>query len=82
MGKKGVGGCQSRKARRNERSVAAPVVLRREQVKRNSDTDCNAQIMRRAYNAKKSGNWESFKEERRKEGKLCGWTLEKLPDLP
>ena len=52
----------------------------REQVKRNSDTDCNAQIVRRAYNAKKSGNWESFKEERRKEGKLCGWTIEKLQD--
>ena len=52
----------------------------REQVKRNSDTDCNAQKMRRAYNAKKSGNWVSFKEERRKEGKLCKWTIEKLQD--
>ena len=52
----------------------------REQVKRNSGTDCAAQIMRRAYNAKKSGNGESFKEERSKEGKLCGWTIEKLQD--
>ena len=31
-----------------------------EQVKRNADTDCNAQIVRRAYNAKQSGNLESF----------------------
>ena len=37
-----------------------------EQVKRNAATDCNAQIMRRAYNVGKSCNWESFKEEFRK----------------
>ena len=46
-----------------------------EQVKRHADTNCNAQIMRRAYSAKKSGNWESFKEECKKEGKICEWTL-------
>ena len=39
---------------------------RQESPKMNPDTDCNAQIMRRAYNAGKSGNWESFKEEFRK----------------
>ena len=33
--------------------------------------------MRRALNAKKLGNWKSFKEECRKEGKLCEWTLER-----
>ena len=31
--------------------------------KRILDTDCNAQIVRRPYNAKKSGNWETFKED-------------------
>ena len=49
-----------------------------EQVKRNADTDCYAQIMRRACNAKESGNWERFKEEFRNEGKLCEWTFERL----
>ena len=49
-----------------------------EQVKRYADTDCNAPIMRRACNAKKSGNWERFKEEFRNEGKLCEWTFERL----
>ena len=29
------------------------------------DTDCNAQTMRRANNAKKSCNWESFREDLR-----------------
>ena len=52
-----------------------------EQVKGNSDTDCNTQMMRRAYNAKQLGNWESFKEECRKEGKLCGWTVERLQEV-
>ena len=35
-------------------------------------------MMRRACNAKKFGNWGSFKEECRKEGNLCGWTIERL----
>ena len=51
-----------------------------EQVKRNSDTDCNALMMRRAYNAGKSGNWESFKEEFREKGKLGEWTFERLQE--
>ena len=51
-----------------------------EQVKRNSDTDCNALMMRRAYNAGKSGNWESFKEEFREKGKLSEWTFERLQE--
>ena len=34
--------------------------------------------MRRVYNAMKHGNWKSFKEECRKEGKHCGWTLERI----
>ena len=51
-----------------------------EQVTRNADTDCNAQTMRRAYNAQKSGNWEGFKEEFRKEGKLCEWTFQRLQE--
>ena len=41
-------------------------------VKRNADEDCNPQMMRRACDAKKSGNWESFKG---KEVKLCEWTF-------
>ena len=36
--------------------------------------------MRRAYSAKKLGNWESFKEECKKEGKLCEWTIERLQE--
>ena len=39
-----------------------------EQVKWNADTDCHARIMRRVYNAGKSGKWESFKEEFLKKG--------------
>ena len=37
-------------------------------------------MMHRAYDAKKLGNWESVKEECRKEGKLCEWTLEMLQE--
>ena len=66
------------KTRRNTRSVPFKGVL--EQVKRSADTDCNAQMMRRAFNAKKLCSWESFKEECRKEGKLCEWTLERLQE--
>ena len=51
-----------------------------EQVKRSADTDCNAQMMRRAYNAKQLDNWGSFKEECRKEGQLCEWTIERLQE--
>ena len=36
--------------------------------------------MRRAYNVKNLGNWESFKEESRKEGQLCGWTVDRLQE--
>ena len=33
------------------------------------------------YNfAKKMGNWESFKEECRKQGRLCEWTIERLQE--
>ena len=48
-----------------------------EQVKRSAHTVGNAQMMRRSYNAK-LGNWESIKEECRKEGKPCGWDFERL----
>ena len=34
--------------------------------------------MRRAHTAMKHGNWESYKEKCRKEGKLCEWTLERI----
>ena len=53
-------------------------LLSRKQVKRSAETDCNAHITRRAYNARQLGNGESFKEECRKQGKLCEWTLERL----
>ena len=36
------------------------------------------QTMRRAYIAMKHGNWESPKEECRREGKLCEWTLDRI----
>ena len=48
-----------------------------DQVKRSADVDCGPQTMRRVYNAMKHGNWESIREECRKEGKLCGWTFER-----
>ena len=46
-----------------------------EQGKRSADTYCGPQTTRRAYIAMKHGNWESFKEDFRKEGKLCEWTF-------
>ena len=45
-----------------------------EQVKRSAGTDCGPQTTRRAYNAKKFGNWDSFNKECRKDGKRCEWT--------
>ena len=36
--------------------------------------------MRRASNAKKSGNLESFKQEFRREGQHCEWTFERLQE--
>ena len=51
-----------------------------EQVERNAETDCNAQIMSQAYNAKKPGNWEWFKKKVRNEGKLFDWTFERLQE--
>ena len=49
-----------------------------ERFRRSADTDCDAQMMRRAYNAKKLSGGESFKEECRKEGKLSEWTFERI----
>ena len=49
-----------------------------EQVRGNADTHCGNQTMRRAYIAMKHGKWESFKEEYRKEKKLCEWTFERI----
>ena len=51
-----------------------------EQIKRSADTDCGPQTMRCAHSAMKLGNWGSFKEECRKEGKLCEWTSERLQE--
>ena len=73
IGKKGISGSRSRKTRiSDQRSLGAS--------RKNADTDCNAQTMRRAYNAKKLGEWESFKENCRKEGKLCQWTFQRLQE--
>ena len=44
-----------------------------EQVKRHIDTDCDAHMMRRAYCAGRSGNWEGFKEEIRNKGEFSEW---------
>ena len=49
-----------------------------EQVK--GDTDCNAYMMRRAYYAVKSGNWEGFKEEFQEKGKFSEWTCARLKE--
>ena len=41
-----------------------------EQVKRHTDMDCDAYMMRRAYHAGGPGNWEGSKEESRRRGKI------------
>ena len=43
-----------------------------QETKRNTSTDCNAQMMRRAYNAEKSSDWENSKEEFRKRWAVNG----------
>ena len=71
------------KTRRKARSVptgVSPFKEVVEPVKRSADTDCGPQAMRRACIAMKHGNWESFEEECRKEGKLCQWTFERIPE--
>ena len=54
------------------------VVLK--QVKRNADTDCGSQMMRRGSLAMKSGRWVDLKERYRKEGQSSEWTLERKRD--
>ena len=81
MGKEDMSGCRSRKTRRNTRSVATRVSLIKKFSSKSKEMriqTATPQIMRRACNAKKSGNWERFKEEFRNEGKLCEWTFERL----
>ena len=41
-----------------------------EQIKRHVDMDCDAHMMRRAYYAERSGNWEGFNDEFRKRSKF------------
>ena len=52
-----------------------------EQVKRSADTECGSRAMRLAHAAMKHGTWESFKEECRKEGKLCKRTFERIREM-
>ena len=83
MGKDEFSGRRSRTTRRNARSVSARTPSKEvlEQVKRNADTDCNAQICAARAMQGSSGNWESFKEEfQKKKGKLSEWTLERLQE--
>ena len=40
------------------------------QVKRHTDMDCDAYMMRRAYHAGGPGNWEGFQEESRRRGEF------------
>ena len=49
-----------------------------QQVKRSADADSGHHMMRRGYLAMKSGSWEDFQEEYRKEGKSCEWTFERM----
>ena len=80
MDKEDSGGCRSGKQEgmQSQWQKESPFKEVLEHVKRSADIDCNVQRMRRAYNAKKLGKWESFKEECGKEGTLCEWTLERL----
>ena len=52
----------------------------REQVKWYSDTNCDAYMVRRAYHAEKSGNWEGFEEEFRNKSKFSEWTFVRLKE--
>ena len=81
MGKENIGGVQeNQEGIQGQWQEESPFKEVLEQVKRSADTDCGAQKMRRANNAKKSGNAENFQEECRKEGKLCEWTLDRLQE--
>ena len=71
MGKKGIGGCRKKKHEGIQFQWPQELFFKEvlEQVKGSSDTTCDACMMRRAYNARKSGDWEGSKEELRKKGK-------------
>ena len=65
------------KSKKGYKNIHSREVL--EQVKRNADTDCGSQLMRRGYLAMKNGSWEEFKERYRgKKKKSSEWTLERM----
>ena len=49
-----------------------------EQVRRNVDIGCDAQMMRKGCIALRDGSWEEFKEGCREKEKSSEWTLEKI----
>ena len=76
MGKEGNSGRCSRKTRK-ESKVSGN---RSHPPKRfwTSQKKCGYRLRSPKQCAMKHGNWESFKEECRKEGKLCEWTFERI----
>ena len=52
------------------KELESPVKEVLEQVKKHTDMGCNGYMMRRAYYAERSGNWEGFKEKFRKTGEI------------
>ena len=51
-----------------------------ELVKRSSYLSINGSLMRRAYHAGSSGNWESYLEEFRRDGMLSVWASIKVKE--
>ena len=57
------------------KELESPVKEVLEQVKKHTDMGCNGYMMRRAYYAERSGNWEGFKEKFRKTGEISEWAF-------
>ena len=51
-----------------------------EQIKKSSDRNCNAYLMRRAYYAGKSGYWEGYKVAHRDKGEISEWAFNKATE--
>ena len=57
------------------KELESPVKEVLEQVKKHTDMGCNGYMMRRAYYAERSGNWEGFKEKFQKTGEISEWAF-------
>ena len=97
MGQSSLVGCGKRKARRNTRRLTkkgSPCKVDLEMVRRSSDLSIGGLFLRRAYilrrksgdwesymeERRKSGDWESYMEEFRRDGKLSAWESIKVKE--